>query len=440
MKRYIAPAVIGAGMGVIQGISQRNAARKARRDALNQMWQEKSISDGQELVDYNTQGEYIDYYANGGNLPSKPNTTSIGGYQTTGGKLKPIGEGVVEAEGNKHGENKIDNSYGITLHQQGEPIAEIEDEEVLVAQPDGGDMVYSDRLTDEKGVTFAKRMKQLTAKRNKLDSKLEKTRDSISRNTIERQLAGLNMAEEVLTQKQEMVKMVEGQNELDMLANGGKIRANKKYFNGGVIESMDNIGNMALTAFSPKLPKPILAKAERLNTNYNVNPQLAEVRGQIRAGVDNIYANTSNSNVARANVASTRLRGLEVTNNILGQKENIENQMKNQNTMNKQSVNTENINTLNNANMMEFTRANDIQSRISSNLANMSQDITNTLERKDKTLRDKEIMELLLADDATGAKARAMAKINPNYIKFLKPPTAPSFNRDFFKQRITSRS
>jgi hypothetical protein len=311
-------------------------------------------------------------------------------------------------------------------------------------------MVYSEQLTDEKGVSFAKRMKQLTAKRNKLDKKLEGTKDSLSRNTIERQLAGLNMAEEVLTQKQEMAKMVVGQNELDNLAYGGKV---KKYANGtspdetiGEEESfnfmkelaptlIDNVGNAALTAFSPKLPKPILTKAERINTNYNVNPQLAEVKGQTRAMVDNIYANTSNSNVARANVASTRLRGLEVTNNILGQKENIETGLRNQNIMNRQSINSKNVDTLNSNSLMEFTRANDIQSRISSNLADMSGDITETFERKDKTLRDAELMEIILSDDPTGARAKAMAKIDPRYNKYLK---STAEGKKYFRNKLNA--
>jgi hypothetical protein len=414
------------------------------------MWKEKSVSDAQDLVDYNTDGNYVDYYAGGGELPNKPNTTSIGKYQTKGGNLKPIGDGVAVAEGNKHSEKRIDNSYGITLHQQGKAIAEVEDEEVLVEQGDGTDMVYSEQLTDEKGVSFAKRMKQLTAKRNKLDKKLEGTKDSLSRNTIERQLAGLNMAEEVLTQKQEMAKMVEGQRELDNLAYGGKV---KKYDGGtspdetiGKEEGfnfmkelaptlIDNVGNIALTAFTPKLPKPILTKAESINTNYNVNPQLAEVKGQTRAMVDNIYANSSNSNVTRANVASARLRGLEMTNNILGQKENIETGLRNQNVMNKQAINGKNVDTLNSNNLMEFTRANDIQSRISSNLADMSGDITETLERKDKTLRDEELMELMLSDDPTGAKAKAMAKVNPRYAKYLKSTMQ---GRQYFKNKLNA--
>jgi hypothetical protein len=124
-----------------------------------------------------------------------------------------------------------------------------------------------------------------------------------------------------------------------------------------------------------------------------------------------------------------------MTNNILGQKENIETGLRNQNVMNKQAINGKNVDTLNSNNLMEFTRANDIQSRISSNLADMSGDITETLERKDKTLRDEELMELMLSDDPTGAKAKAMAKVNPRYAKYLKSTMQ---GRQYFKNKLNA--
>jgi hypothetical protein len=443
-KRYISPAVIGAGvnvgMGLIQGALQRGAPIKARSNALNQMWKEKSVSDAQSFDDYTKNiDDVIDYYADGGKLPT---LSSMGKYNTTGGKLKPIADGVVEVQGNKHGEKTIDNSYGVTLHKGNQPIAEVEDKEVMVEQPDG-DMVFSARLKDEKGVSFANRMKQLAKKRNKLEKDLDKNYDTKSRNSIERKLAGLNMAEEVLKIKQEEVKFEEGQAELDKLANGGKIpkyangtmnlgdtdnylsKNNKQMWKDILPTLADNAGNMLLTLNTPKLAKPIRKSAVNLNTNYNINPQLSEVKNEINAITDNIYKNTSNSNIARANISSARLRGLQQTNNILGQKENIENQLKNQNKLNKQQVEHINIDADNNNNMLEFTRANDIHSRISANLADMSSDFKEGQTRRDYNAYYDESMLLELLDDPTGVKARHL--MNNPYLKakygkyFTKP-------------------
>lgn len=443
-KRHINPAIIGAGInvasGLIQGAMQQNVPIKARSNALNQMWKEKSVSDTQLFKDYTKNiDDVIDYYANGGKLPT---LSSMGKYNTTGGNLKPIADGVVEVQGNKHGEKTIDNSYGVTLHKGNQPIAEVEDKEIMVEQPDG-DMVFSARLKDEKGVSFANRMKQLAKKRNKLEKDLDKNYDTKSRNSIERKLAGLNMAEEVLKIKQEEVKFREGQAELNKLSNGGKI---PKYANGtmnlGEVDTYlsknnkqmwkdmlptlaDNATNMLLTATTPKLPKPIRRTAANLETNYNVNPQLSEVKNELNSITDNIYKNTSNSNIARANIASTRLRGLQQINNILGQKQNIENQLKNQNKLNKQDINNSNIDADNQTNMLEFTRANDIQSRISGNLADMSSDIKEAQTRRDYNAYYDESMLLELLDDPTGVKARNI--MNNPYLKtkygkyFAKP-------------------
>lgn len=175
---------------------------------------------------------------------------------------------------------------------------------------------------------------------------------------------------------------------------------------------LDNAMNLGLTIGSPKLPKPLMKSARALKTTINVNPQVASVRGAVDSSVDNVMSNTSNSNVARANASSIRLRGAEQLAGIYGNKENLETQLKNSDTMNKQGVAFANVDTTNNQNMLEFTRRNDITSRLSANMADLSKNVG---EAQTKTQLDNyydEIMLLDLLDDKTGDKARVMRR-NP---------------------------
>ena len=145
-------ASLMSGM-LANGIAQDKAS-KQRTAMLNQLWEEKSIEDAQLLDDYDTNGQYVEYFATGGKLP----TSSIKGkYATIGGKTKPIAKGVEEVEGNTHEQKTIDNSYGVTLvnKQNGMPTANVEDEEVIV----DGKYVFSDRLSPDGKQTFAKKNK-----------------------------------------------------------------------------------------------------------------------------------------------------------------------------------------------------------------------------------------------------------------------------------------
>lgn len=545
---------IGVGTGVFTNMlgayMQNSQMRKARQQQLNQVFEEEKLEDTDILENYNKNGEYINYLENGGSM----NTTSSikGKYATRGGKLKPIADGLEEVEGNEHGENKIDNSYGVTLFEQGNPVAEVEDGETISEE----NYVFSDRLKADKKHTFAKKSILLGKKRNKIEEKLERTNDIKSRNGYERMLAGFNMAEEVLKMQQEEVKVKEGNQELNKLASGGKIidpikdgnpnpnttpikidkntlsktnvtnlnseepvgrylpirgiqkgvtnskgkegmyifhdktpldegfdintnrefvyntalqdiktskaweiyqkelneqiqtdknnkepiysytnlKSTNKMANGGDIQDtkedieedsfwkdlspnlLDNVTNLGLTLTSPKLAKPILNRAKKLKTNINVNNQVAAVNNAVNSNRDNINSNTSNSNIARANIASLKLRGAEQLGNIYTNKENVETQLKNQDSMNRQQVSMRNNEILTNKQNMDFARANDIQSRLSANVADLSKNIGEAQNRGDMREYYNEAMLLELLDDQTGSKAKVMAR-NPYFTK-----------------------
>ena len=266
-KRHIAPALLAAGvqvLGSVLGMSQAQKAQKeqARQlkkqelDTINAQYSQARSNDYNTYNNTNTFGDNnVEYYAKGGEVEanSLPNSApklspmqmaeiqksltqngglapqmpvSNGGYQTKGGNLVPIGDGVEEAIGNQHNEEKIDGVSGIQLSKNGEPIAEIENKEVVV----DGDTVYSHQLKYDGKQSYADKMRKITAKRNKLEKEQNNTKDKRVKNTIERKLAGLNMAEEALFTHQEHRKYAEGIKVADSFAFGGKL---PKFSNGG---------------------------------------------------------------------------------------------------------------------------------------------------------------------------------------------------------------
>ena len=275
-----------AGLGMASGLLTKNAQqkqqeemiRKQQQDAIQAQMASKYQQDAITARDFNTAGNAnVDYYALGGNVedgqnPTQnsvpvPNTTaqpkgSQSGYQTVGGQLVPIGNGVEKAIGNTHEENEIDGVSGIQLHDGEGFKGEIEGEEVLV----DGQHVLSNRLQFDKKHTYAQKMEQLTAKRNKLEKRYDATSDKRVKNSIDRKLMGLNMGEEALFKHQEAQKEILGMqalNKVNTYAYGGKLK--KKFAAGGVVTSnrrvkFDIYGNPIPDDSISTTPNAIMAK------------------------------------------------------------------------------------------------------------------------------------------------------------------------------------
>ena len=510
---------IGMGVSMVGSMLGQNEASKAQDEVQalinKQMFEGKKAEDAAALKDYKVGGSYIEYYANGGQLPSLP---IKGKVSTKGGNIIPISSNADEVIGNTHGENTIDNSYGVTMMNPmtGQPEAEVEDGEVIV----GNNYVFSDRLKHGKQ-TFATVAKKLNTKRAKIEAKLNKTTDSKDRNGYERQLAGINIAENELAKDQEFVKMVEGRQELQKVSpntmtfeseglvtpefkNGGFLpkyalgggdpryqmlkdaydmglfnqKGNEKIpagvdtslgYNSPTFDStvfnipafvdtslgqakslptsmdittnrdmstekdmntegdnsvlanlapnlLDNVSNFILTKDSPRLPAPIPFRRRALKTTINVNPQIAATKRAVSSASDNINLNTSDSSIARANITSAKLRGAEQLGDIYANKENSETQLINQDKTNQQAIDNANIRQANDFANANFTRTNDIQSRISANIADFSKNIGEAQTRKDMQDYYDEVMLLELLNDKTGDKARVM-KRNPYFAR-----------------------
>lgn len=183
---------------------------------------------------------------------------------------------------------------------------------------------------------------------------------------------------------------------------------------------LDNAINYALIKKTPEIPKPIKnvaidEMAMPLNTNYNINPTLIANNQDLKEYNKNILDNTSSSNNARASMASGFAKKLRMNNEVYGQKENIENQLKDKNALNIQAVNNRNINNhqnIDNANIAQDNKYNwdnmlrkgDIQNRYSKLGAETTNDITTGIQdkRMGKLDDEKIFYDSLKHDDASG--------------------------------------
>ena len=377
-----------------------------------------------------------------------------------GGALNPLASDVDKAEGNTHEEG------GITLHDNnGNPKAEIENQEVVV----DNNKVLSDRLSFMGGKSFAEIGEELGKEKGKNEEKL-KNGDMFARNGAKRAIKGIDKKLDTLLKYQDVVRTNAGLDNATPVNDIPKAKWGTKYGNptklqlrglsypepelkgdlslkevpqyeqknysnpkkrgmsgsqyGQIAENMtpflDNIVNYGLIKQTPKIPNPIKRvaideMAMPLNTNYNINPTLIANNQDLKEFKKDILNNTSNSNNARAEIASAYAKKLKMNNEVYAQKENIENQLKNQNALNLQSVNNRNVNNHqeidnfnkgldNKYNWDNMLRDDDIRRQKSILAAETTNDLTNSVQdRRMADLDNKKIFyDSLKYDDAAG--------------------------------------
>ena len=110
---------------------------------------------------------------------------------------------------------------------------------------------------------------------------------------------------------------------------------------------LGSIGSYFITKSAiDKLPKPVrpaLYQAAKLKTNYNINPQLTELREAEQVNREAVRRNTQSSNTSLAREQRLMNKSRNERNILYGQKENIETQLINQDKLNRQQVAAQNI-------------------------------------------------------------------------------------------------
>lgn len=469
-------SAVGVGLNLVSGImAQKDAERTANTQA--ELIQQKQLQeDTMALQNYNQVGTAgIQYYAKGGTLP----TSATNGIPAIGGDIIPLDNNTELAVGNKHNESDIDGQKGITLfNEDGTPQANVEDQEVIKdgdyvfsdRLKSSNGKTFANRIKD---LTMRKVKIQDKAK----DSMTNRHTDGYNRmiEGIELQEQQLQEEQEFVKLMEpnntDMTTQYARGGRIKKYAIGGYLEdptyplkpigyvnplpstnvniptsyvptytnnlsgdyANVSVQEASPMESesgaevdkfiqniapslIDNVGNAIINSRTPRLPRPQLLKNKSLETTINVNPQLSAINKAVTTGVDGIMGNTSNSNVARANIANLRLRGMEAESNIYGTRDNQERSLRNANTQNEQNISNQNTNTVNEFANRNFMRTNEINSRDSANLANFSSDLSESMTRSELQTNTDETMLLELMDDKTGAKMRAMER-NPYFAK-----------------------
>lgn len=151
----------------------------------------------------------------------------------------------------------------------------------------------------------------------------------------------------------------------------------KKVLNkfGEVVPYLDNITNAILTSKSPQVPVPRMEVTPTLKTKFNIQPQLANI-DRIGQGVRrSLKDNSTGGGELRASLISRGVQDINAKNDLLGQKENIETEMKNKQAVLSSDTANRNASTLNQFDLRKFGRAADIQTRVSQNVANLTEDM-----------------------------------------------------------------
>ena len=133
---------------------------------------------------------------------------------------------------------------------------------------------------------------------------------------------------------------------------------------------------------------PVLETARKLNTKYNINPQEEAIKENLAEYERQIAGNTGSSRIALARINRGRNLATSQLVNLYGQKENIETQLRNQDTMNQQTVAARNIERVN-RHLTDVTNFNNkvTEMRADNNVAtvqNINQGVQDLLARRDR--------------------------------------------------------
>lgn len=442
-------AAISAGVGVLSSvyssIQANKEAKKAKRAAYDNTMREGDMVQQDYLLDYNQNlQDDLPVYALGGDIPNTNTPSTTGKYDTVGGELNPISSSADVVQGNTHKEKTIDNSYGVTLLDKGEPVVNVEDKEVIV----DNDMVFSDKLKKGKS-TYADIAFATNSKIGELEKSINSTSSPAEKFSAERTIEGLKRSNIELFAQQELAKAntTDGDDTVDVVDNSvpvaqlgtripnrykgpystieddpsyqdktddvyASIPERKDTMAQDLIPMLaDNLGNAIMTNTAPKPARPTKRVAPMVDTRINANPALADINSTIQSNNSIIQGNTSNSAVARSSMTANNLKGASARGNILAQKEAQERTLRNAQSAavaDNYNVNAEQTDDYNDA---VLDRSLQINSANSKNINNVMSNINAVKQKELEQRKDDDIFMLDLMDDQTGDKKRVFDRL-----------------------------
>lgn len=151
---------------------------------------------------------------------------------------------------------------------------------------------------------------------------------------------------------------------------------------GTLISGLLNKGSIDKTS-APQVPAPQLVTPAKLKTNININPELSENRENELRINRLIRGNTGSSAAALARIQSNSYRSLSERNKLRSHKENVETQLYNQDSMNRQQVGAANAQQVNETNrfnsLSTIQTANDKVQAAANNRTQMIEGVTSAV-------------------------------------------------------------
>ncbi len=340
-----------------------------------------------------------------------PDAYETFGMNKAGGKIIPLANGVEKAYGAKH------ENGGIAYKG-----SEIEGQEIVL----DGSKVISDSIDISKHESLADRATKLAKQKGDIEDAMKKETSIYRRNTLGRNIQKLDKDLKDIYTLQEQYKnsvglnddgsrrfQVGGDMELmdeEYVPFAGRIndipgtagnqpisRKSQPIDWSNIAQTatpfVDNIYNSYLINNTPRVPikrtlTPEVVGARDLQTDYNIDNMLYDNARITRDVNRNVASNSSSSQDVRKSYLKSGVNLMEANNRVMGDKFNIETQLKNAdalnkqgidalNTKNRQEVNKYNYANIDDTNYLNMVREGDIQTRKSQNVAQAVNDVQN---------------------------------------------------------------
>jgi len=368
--------IVGGATGLLSANEEKkslDAQEKAKleeENRINKLNKEIHLKNNANVLNsYPTEGfNQSGFYRDGGiiedNLQNKPDNMYKTNKRLTGSRsigsnnvAIPIGRSAMKMAGDKHGQDSDgDGREGIPYKGN-----EVEDGEIIYKTAIGDELVFSKRLG------FAKMVEPFLVQRAAIEKDLNST-DKIKRNTALRKIQAIDdKVKQIYDQQQK----VNGDNKTSA-GNG------QKFVEGGGISQKNKnlgtaltIGQMALPfidrVFSQKklnqidrnIPEPTLNSYTMLDRTVDVSPQINELNQGQKALLDNINANTANSNTASARASFVTGKMIDSKNKIFAQQRAEQRKIDNANTIGVNETNKANTALINDHKLAQFGHTND---------------------------------------------------------------------------------
>jgi hypothetical protein len=193
---------------------------------------------------------------------------------------------------------------------------------------------------------------------------------------------------------------------------------------GNAAPFLDNLANLRTALKTPQVPNALTVPRARMQTSFNINPQLNAIREAGVSANKAIDQGMSQSQVGQANKAGVLAERLRQEGELRGQKENAEVQMKNQQAMADADTGARNAEILNQNNLQKAAREDQVNQRLGAVVGNLGTDIMNINRESNMRNLDMEKFSIIaktnpmaasdLVDTPTG---KNYFKTNPNKLK-----------------------